>query len=211
MYTGHEEKKKVDKNKYLLMKTDIIIAGVGGQGILSIAACIGMAALENSMHIKQSEVHGMSQRGGAVQSHLRISDREIFSDLIPLGKADLIISVEPMESLRYLPWIAKDGWVVSNTTPVKNIKDYPDTEEIIKSIKLLENHVIVDADKIAREIGSPIYSNMVVLGAAARFINLKHENIESGIRAIFARKGSEITARNLEAFNAGWQLSANIK
>ena len=105
------------------MKSDIILSGVGGQGIVSIAATIAMAALDSNLNIKQSEVHGMSQRGGAVYSHLRISDTDISSDLIPLGKADIIISVEPMESLRYLPWLKEDGWLVTNSTPFINIPD----------------------------------------------------------------------------------------
>ena len=85
------------------MKTDIILCGVGGQGILSIATIIGEAAMKENLYIKQAEVHGMSQRGGDVQSNLRISSEPIHSDLIALGGADVIISMEPMEALRYLP------------------------------------------------------------------------------------------------------------
>ena len=88
------------------------MSGVGGQGILSIAAAIGEAALKEGLYMKQAEVHGMSQRGGDVQSNLRLSDQPIASDLIPLGHADLIISLEPMESLRYLPYLSKEvGWL----------------------------------------------------------------------------------------------------
>ena len=107
------------------MQNDIILAGVGGQGILSIAAVIGMAALDNGLFVKQSEVHGMSQRGGAVLSHLRLSDKEIYSSLIPDGEADMILSVEPMELLRYLPFLKKEGYLISNIKPVKNIPNYP--------------------------------------------------------------------------------------
>ena len=103
------------------MKCDIVLAGVGGQGILSIATVLGYAALENNLYLKQAETHGMSQRGGAVQSYLRLSDKPIFSDLIPLGKADLILSVEPMESLRYLPYLSPEGYIVTNTVPYTNI------------------------------------------------------------------------------------------
>ncbi len=131
------------------MKSDIILSGVGGQGILSIAATIGMAALENHLHLKQAEVHGMSQRGGAVQSHLRISEKEIASDLIPLGKADLIISVEPMESLRYLPWLSENGWLVTNTTPFANIPDYPDMKEVLAEIEMLPHQIAINADEIS--------------------------------------------------------------
>lgn len=185
------------------MKTDIIIAGVGGQGILSIAACIGLAAIKSKLHFKQSEVHGMSQRGGAVQSHLRLSEKRIASDLIPGGQADLIISVEPMESLRYLPWLSKEGWLVTNTTPVKNIKNYPDPEELITKVKSLDKHVVIDADKIARESGSARSSNMVMLGAASPFINMDHEILESAVSELFGKKGIGITEANLKAFRAG--------
>ena len=85
------------------MKQDIILSGVGGQGILSIATIIGEAATQAGLTLKQAEVHGMSQRGGDVQSNLRTSSDEILSDLIPQGAADIIISLEPMEALRYVP------------------------------------------------------------------------------------------------------------
>ena len=174
------------------MKSDIILSGVGGQGILSIAATIGMAALENHLHLKQAEVHGMSQRGGAVQSHLRISEKEIASELIPLGKADLIISVEPMESLRYLPWLSQDGWLVTNTTPFVNITDYPDMKELLAEIKKLPHNIAINADEIARQVKSPRSSNMVMLGAASPFIDIPYQSLENGIRKIFERKFSKI-------------------
>jgi indolepyruvate ferredoxin oxidoreductase beta subunit len=149
------------------MKNDIILAGVGGQGILSIAAAIGLAAVANDLFLKQSEVHGMSQRGGDVQSHLRLSDKPVSSDLIPYGKAELIISMEPMESLRYLPWLSEKGWLVTNSNPFINIPDYPETEEIIREIKKIRNHIIIDADAIAKYSGSARSGNIVILGAAS--------------------------------------------
>ena len=136
------------------MKCDIILSGVGGQGILSIAAAIGLAAVESGLEVKQAEVHGMSQRGGAVQSHLRLSDRPIDSDLIPFGNADLIISVEPMESLRYLPYLGKNGWLVTNTVPFINIEDYPEPAKVLTEIGRIPNHVMIDAEEIARNAGS---------------------------------------------------------
>jgi indolepyruvate ferredoxin oxidoreductase, beta subunit len=117
------------------MKTDIILAGVGGQGILTIAATIGMAAVNKNLYLKQAEVHGMSQRGGDVQSNLRISDKPIYSDLIAKGCADIILSVEPMEALRYLPYLKKGGYVITNIVPFKNIPDYPETESILETDK----------------------------------------------------------------------------
>ncbi len=190
------------------MQKDVIIAGVGGQGILSIAASIGLAAVAENLRLKQSEVHGMSQRGGAVQSNLRISDREISSDLIPLGSADLIISVEPMESLRYLPWLSENGWLITNTTPVKNIANYPDLEEIMAEIRSLNNHIIIEADRIAREIGSPRSSNMVMLGAAAPFLDIGFENLEEAVRELFRKKGNDIIEFNLKALKAGKDISS---
>jgi indolepyruvate ferredoxin oxidoreductase beta subunit len=189
------------------MKSDIILSGVGGQGILSIAATIGMAALENHLHLKQAEVHGMSQRGGAVQSHLRISEKEIASDLIPLGKADLIISVEPMESLRYLPWLSEDGWLVTNTTPFVNITDYPDMEELLAEIEKLSHHIAINADEIARQVKSPRSSNIVMLGASSPFLDLPYESLEKGIQKIFGRKGEKIVQLNLDALKAGREFA----
>ena len=185
------------------MKSDIILAGVGGQGILSIAASLGMAALENNLEIKQAEVHGMSQRGGAVQSHMRISSKAIASDLIAEGKADLILSVEPMESLRYLPWLSDTGWLITNIHPFINIPDYPDMESLESELKRVPRHITLDADKIAGELGSRKVSNMVILGAATPFIDIPYESFETGIRKIFGRKGEEIVKLNLEALKRG--------
>ena len=189
------------------MKNDIILAGVGGQGILSIASVIGLAAVANDLFLKQSEVHGMSQRGGDVQSHLRLSDKPVSSDLIPHGKANLIISVEPMESLRYLPWLSKDGWLVTNSEPFINIPDYPSTDEILKEIKKIKNHIIIDADKIAKEYGSARSGNMVILGAASPFIDMPFQSLEDGIRKLFERKGADIVDSNLKALKAGRECS----
>ncbi|HKM92636.1 MAG TPA: indolepyruvate oxidoreductase subunit beta [Prolixibacteraceae bacterium] len=189
------------------MKTNIILAGVGGQGILSIAAVLGVASLKNNYHLKQAETHGMSQRGGAVMSHLRISDRPIASDLIPLGKADIILSVEPMESLRYINYLKPNGYIVTNTTPFINIPNYPDIATILDTINKQSHSISIDADKIAKEIGNGKASNMVMLGAASPFIEIPVENIEESIRQIFERKGEDIVTLNLRAFNAGRDFS----
>lgn len=189
------------------MKIDIILAGVGGQGIISIAASIGMAALHQNLFIKQAEVHGMSQRGGSVHSDLRISDKEIASDLIPLGSADLIISVEPMEGLRYLRNLAPDGWLVTNSAPFINIPDYPDIDELIEQVKKLPHNIILDADKIASDLGSKKAGNMVILGAATPFINMPFESFEHGIRSIFSSKGADIVDMNIAALRKGRELA----
>ena len=189
------------------MKTDIILAGVGGQGILSIAAIIGMAALENKLFLKQAEVHGMSQRGGDVQSNLRISSKEIASDLIPMGKADLILSVEPMESLRYLPYLSQNGYLVTNTNAFNNISNYPEQDELISKIKSLPNNVAIDANKIASDIGSPRSMNIVILGAASPFIDMPFESLENGIRKVFAKKGDDIINVNIKALKVGREFA----
>jgi indolepyruvate ferredoxin oxidoreductase, beta subunit len=185
------------------MKRDIILAGVGGQGILSIAAIIGTAAVQSGLHLKQAEVHGMSQRGGDVQSNLRLSDKEIASDLIPRGKADMIISVEPMESLRYLPMLAMDGWVISNIKPYVNIPNYPPMEKLMAEIDSLPNHIAIDADKVAQELGSTRAANMVILGAASPFLDIEYEKLENAIHTIFGNKGDEVVQMNLNAMRAG--------
>jgi indolepyruvate ferredoxin oxidoreductase beta subunit len=185
------------------MKTDIILAGVGGQGILSIAAVIGEAALEDGLFMKQTEVHGMSQRGGDVQSHLRISDRTIASDLIPLGTADIIISLEPMEALRYLPYLKKDGWVVTNSKPFKNIPNYPELEQITEVYNSLPNKIILDVEQIAKDLGAPRSSNVVLLGAASLYLPIDYIKLENGIRSIFNRKGENIVETNLKALSVG--------
>lgn len=189
------------------MKTDIILSGVGGQGILSIAAAIGEAALKEGLYMKQAEVHGMSQRGGDVQSNLRLSDRPIASDLIPLGHADLIISLEPMESLRYLPYLNKEGWLVTNSQPFINIPNYPDLEKVKAELDKLPHKVVLDVEAIAKEAGSTRAANIVMLGAATPFLGIEYEKIEDGVRSIFARKGEEIVAMNLKALKAGYELA----
>jgi indolepyruvate ferredoxin oxidoreductase, beta subunit len=192
------------------MKNDIILSGVGGQGILSIAAAIGLAAIENNLFLKQAEVHGMSQRGGDVQSHLRLSDKPVASDLIPCGKADLILSVEPMESLRYLPWLSKTGWLVTNSNPFINIPDYPAVDEILKEVRKVKNHIIIDADMLAKESGSSRAGNIVILGAASLFIQVPFESIESAIVKLFGQKGTEVVETNLKALKAGRKFSENF-
>jgi len=189
------------------MKKDFILAGVGGQGILSISAIIGTAAINNGLFLKQAEVHGMSQRGGDVHSNLRISDKEIASDLIPEGQADMIISVEPMESLRYLPMLAPNGWLITNTTPHINIPDYPELDDILAEIEKVPNHITIEADKIAKDIGSKRSANMVILGAAALFMGLEYEDLKNAIAQIFKRKGQDVIDINLKALKQGYEFS----
>ena len=186
------------------MKQDIILAGVGGQGILSIATVIGSAALEQGLHLQQAEVHGMSQRGGDVQSNLRLSSDPIHSDLIPRGAADLIVSLEPMEALRYVPYLAPQGWIITNTVPFVNIPDYPPMESVMAELNKLPRVIAIDVDAIAKEVGSPRSANMVLLGATAAVLDiLDPDKLRDGIRRIFGRKGEAIVEANIKAFDAG--------
>ena len=165
------------------MKTDIILCGVGGQGILSIATIIGEAAMNENLYIKQAEVHGMSQRGGDVQSNLRISSDPIASDLIAKGSADVIISMEPMEALRYLPYLKKDGWIITSATPFVNIPNYPDMAVIN-----------ADLDKLP---------NVILLGAAQKALGIEYHKLEDAIRRVFGRKGEAIVEANIKALALG--------
>ena len=187
------------------MKQDIILSGVGGQGILSIATVIGKAALDEGLYIKQAEVHGMSQRGGDVQSNLRLSSTPIYSDLVPMGGCDLVISLEPMEALRYLPYLKQDGWIITNTEPFLNISNYPEMEVVKAELARLPHVISLNADEIAKAIRSPRSANMVLLGAAASVLQgLSKQALEDGIQAVFARKGEAIVETNLAAFRAGY-------
>ncbi|MBN1274398.1 MAG: indolepyruvate oxidoreductase subunit beta [Candidatus Aminicenantes bacterium] len=185
------------------MKQDIILAGVGGQGILSIAFVIDNAALKEGYSFKQAEVHGMAQRGGAVQSHLRISDNKIFSDLIPKGETDLILSVEPMEALRYFDFLHPEGTIVTSSNPYVNIPEYPDLQDILERVKNELHVVLVDSDALAKEAGSSKAQNMVMLGAASRFLKLKETSLLEFIKALFQPKGDNMVATNVRAFELG--------
>jgi indolepyruvate ferredoxin oxidoreductase, beta subunit len=193
------------------MKYDIILAGVGGQGVLSIAAIVGMAAVDAGLRMKQSEVHGMSQRGGEVQSHLRIADRRIFSDLIPAGSADMILSMEPLETLRYLPHLSPDGVMVAERNPLVNIPNYPPLEDVLTALEAYPRATLVDGLGIARALRATRSSNMVLLGAASPFLPLPAEDLEAAIGKVFGRKGEAVVAQNVEAFREGRKLTTTAQ
>ena len=190
------------------MKNDIILAGVGGQGILSIATVIGQAALTEGWYLKQAEVHGMSQRGGEVQSHLRISTEPIHSDLIPQGKADLILSLEPLEALRYVPWLAPDGCVITSSVPFLNIPDYPAIEEVHAAVKALPRHILLDTDALVKQVNAPVQAaNLVLLGAAIPMLGIEPEIVKEALQKVFARKSEAIVQTNIRALEAGYEYA----
>lgn len=186
------------------MKTDIILSGVGGQGILSVAMIIGEAATRKGLTLKQAEVHGMSQRGGDVQSNLRLSEGPIASDLIPLGQADIILSLEPLEALRYLPYLAKDGWIITSSAPFKNIPNYPDETDLFAELNAQPHVVALDVETLAKENNVAKSANVVLLGAAAAFLKiLDVETLRKSVGAIFAAKGAAVVEANNRAFDIG--------
>lgn len=192
------------------MKKDIILSGIGGQGILTIATIIGEAATNSGLMLKQAEVHGMSQRGGDVQSNLRLSDKEIASDLIALGCADMIISLEPMEALRYLPYLNKNGWIITSSSPIKNIPNYPEEETLLAELKSFANVILLDVEKIAKENNMPKCSNVILLGAAAHVLNIiTPKQLREGIGRVFAAKGGTIVEMNNKAFDIGFEVAGS--
>jgi indolepyruvate ferredoxin oxidoreductase beta subunit len=185
------------------MKQDIILAGVGGQGILSIAYVIDNAALADGLFFKQAEVHGMAQRGGAVQSHMRLSNEAIWSDLIPKGEVDMILSVEPLEALRYFEYLRPGGLVVTSSTPYRNIPDYPDIEQVLAAVRKAPRCIVVDSEKLAREAGTVKAQNIVLLGAAAASLVLKEASLLLTIDALFRGRGATVLEANLKAYGLG--------
>lgn len=185
-------------------KYDIILAGVGGQGVLSVAAVISIAAMKDGYTLRQSEVHGMAQRGGAVLAHMRISRSEIASDLIPRGSADVVLSMEPMESLRYVDYLKPEGSLISAAAPYENIPDYPNLDEIHSQIKSLKHSRIIDAKALAKEAGTMKAVNMVMVGALSTKMDIKKESIVEAIKDLFAAKGQKIIDANLKAVALGY-------
>ena len=186
------------------MKKDIILAGVGGQGILTIATIIGDAAAHAGVNLKQAEVHGMSQRGGDVQSNLRLSTQSIYSDLVREGAADLIISMEPMEALRYLHYLNNDGWVVSSSHPFKNIPNYPDEQALMKELQALPRVAVLDIEELAKQNNMPKSANIVLLGMAAQYIEiLSPAQLRESIARVFSSKGEQVVKVNQQAFDLG--------
>lgn len=185
------------------MNYDIISAGVGGQGVLVVSAAIATSATRSGLFVKHSEEHGMAQRGGSVVSHVRLSDRPIFSSLIPHGRADLIVSMEPLEALRYLPYLARRGTLLSSSEPVRNFPNYPDLDDILGEIRALSESHLVDTQDLAREAGLARASNLVMVGAASAFLPLEPSEIEAAVREGFASRGEMVVEANLAAFRAG--------
>ena len=192
------------------MIKNIILAGVGGQGILTIASIIDLAAMHSGLNVKQAEVHGMSQRGGDVQSNLRISDEEIYSDLIPKGKADIILAMEPLEALRYVSYLQEDGIIITASAPFKNIPNYPDENQVIETIKNSGfKYIIIDSNEIAQNLSERVL-NVVIAGAVAPIIGIDSNVMKESVKELFAAKGEEIVAMNVKAFETGVEYNKKL-
>jgi len=185
------------------MKQDIMLAGVGGQGILLMAQVLIQASRAQGFQYKQPEIHGMSQRGGPVYSHLRLSDNEIWSDLIPEGEAAVIVGIEPMEALRYIPYLSPNGMLITSNTPVINIPNYPDIDSIVDKIKGYDNHILIDAMRLSKNAGSSKAQNMVMVGAASQYLAIEASQLKDAIQEVFSSKGTKVVDINLNAFKYG--------
>jgi indolepyruvate ferredoxin oxidoreductase, beta subunit len=185
------------------MKYDILLCGVGGQGILSVAYVLDHSAMESGYHLKQPEIHGMAQRGGAVQAHVRISDEPVASPLISQGSADLILALEPMESLRYLPFLSPRGMLVTDVTPFVNIPNYPETQALYKVLYRVPSLLAVNGGALARKAGSPRAQNMVLLGAASAYLPFEQALLEKHITQLFSVKSERLVEINKRAFRMG--------
>lgn len=190
------------------MKFDIVLAGVGGQGVLTAAAILAETGRRAGLHVKQGEIHGMSQRGGAVSANLRMSDRPVASDLIPRAAATMILSLEPVEALRWVGYLAPHGVVVSSSSPVRNVPDYPELSEVLAALARLPHSVVVDAQPLARTAGSGRADNVVMLGAAAGFLPFPSEALQECVTDFFAPKGEKLVELNRRAFEAGKSAAA---
>jgi indolepyruvate ferredoxin oxidoreductase beta subunit len=183
---------------------NILISGVGGQGVLLTSKIIAEAALLTGLDVKQSEVHGMAQRGGSVLSQVRFGDK-VFSPIVSEGEADLLIGFEPLETARYLHFLKDDGVVIYNTRSIGTIgvsigvEKYPaDINTLIKD--RIKTVIPFDGTQLAVAAGDKRTLNLVLLGAALTFLPLKETVILEAIKNTVPKKVLEI---NQKAFAAG--------
>lgn len=188
------------------MKKSIVIAGVGGQGVITAANIIAKSALKDGYNVVMSELHGMAQRGGNVECTVRIGD--VYSPIVASGTADAIVSFEPLEALRNLPKVKKDGVVLTDVNPIipplisLGIGKYPKLQEIFDRIAKHCKLIKINADELAREAGSILTKNVVMLGAmtALKILPIKEESILETVKETVPEKYVEM---NVKAFKLG--------
>jgi indolepyruvate ferredoxin oxidoreductase beta subunit len=195
------------------VRCDIIVAGVGGQGVILVAEILGNAAMKAGLEAMVSEIHGMAQRGGSVISHIRMG-RKVYSPTITEASSDIILGFEPIETLRSLRFANEQTRIIMNSKPTIPISvatgayEYPVLHEIVKRCEKLTEHIaVIDAFKIAQDTGSLLTVNMVLLGALAK-TGLLPVREETLVQAIIEQVPEKLTSLNLKAFEAGKSILA---
>jgi indolepyruvate ferredoxin oxidoreductase beta subunit len=187
---------------------NIIICGVGGQGVVLISDLLGNAAVDDRLHVKGSEVLGMAQRGGPVFSNIRLGE-EVDAPLTMDGKCDILLSLEPSETLRHIAYLNSDSIVIMNTQRIVPVtvsigqSSYPDIDQVLKKLKTVVTKIVVfDATSLAQQAGSRLATNVVMLGAlfGTGKMPIREETIKAVIRSHFPAKTSEV---NIKAFDIG--------
>jgi len=187
------------------MKLDILLVGVGGQGILTSAAILAKSAINSGINVITAETHGMAQRGGSVEVHVRFGD--VKSPLIPYGSADIMVALEPSEALRYTHYCSEKTRAIINTKPIyppavsRGEVEYPSIEVVQKELSWLNGIYFIDATQLAKEVGNAQAANVVVLGALCRLTQLDSGHVERAITEVLPARLHEL---NLKAFKAGY-------
>lgn len=185
------------------MKQDVVLAGVGGHGVISLGMVLATCARAEGYEVQMAEVHGMAQRGGSVHATLRISDQPVHGALVPRGGADLVLATEPLEALRYADELGPEGTLMTAADPHENIDGYPDLDELLARLRALPRSHVIEARRLALEAGTAKAANVVMAGAASTLLPISTGTFEDQIRRVFAAKGERVVNANLEAFRLG--------
>jgi len=197
--------------KEMVREFNILITGVGGQGVILMSELLGKAAIVDGLSVRGSEILGMAVRGGSVTSIIRVGE-DVYGPLIPAGKCDIVIGLEPSEALRNASYLSKSGLVILNTVPIIPFtvslgrSSYPTLEQVVEKLNSIASKIIkLDAAQIAQEAGSLLAANVVMLGAllGTELLPLKVATINERIQARFAAKVAPV---NIKAFDLGYQV-----
>ncbi|TCL35679.1 indolepyruvate ferredoxin oxidoreductase beta subunit [Anaerospora hongkongensis] len=198
------------------MKLDLVIAGVGGQGNILASQTLAKCAMDEGYTVVNTETKGAAQRGGSVLSHLRISSRQIYSPLVPKGQADILLGFEPLEAMRYMSLLSKQGKYIINTAPVPtilaklNVDQYPSREEMLSTIgQLGMNGHFIDATRAASELGDVLLTNVVMLGAFTGINDLLSP--ESVLKKLLSQINEKYHAADERAFYTGRKLIQDLE
>ncbi|MFU8795683.1 MAG: indolepyruvate oxidoreductase subunit beta [Dehalococcoidia bacterium] len=196
----------------MMNEFNVLLAGVGGQGVILMSELLGKAAIADGLRVRGSEILGMAVRGGSVTSIIRIGE-DVHGPLVPQGKCHILIGLEPSEALRHASYLAQSGLVILNTTPIIPFtvslgqSDYPELARILERLNRVVSRVIrLDAAKAALEAGSPLATNIVMLGAlfGVELLPVKTSTIKETIEARFSPRLAPI---NLRAFDLGYEAA----